>query len=112
MLARTRKPHGALADRLTRVFGTTDWGKSFYSSRQFQSLFDPAEQIEESYKTADHRGIVDFFVNRLREEFVAVANPRPLHNSKGALLFMLLFAAGNVASAKTGIKIANSLKGI
>ena len=58
----------------------------------------------------DHREIIDFFLGQLRSEFEAVAEPKPLHNSKGSLLFLLIFAAGNKASAKTGIKIANSIK--
>lgn len=109
MLMRNRKPQGALAERLTKVFGTADWEKSFYSSRKFRSLLTEA-QIEEDHKSVDHREIVDFFMARLRKEFEAVADPKPLHNSRGSLLFMLIFAAGNAASAKTGIKIANSLK--
>ena len=110
MLVRNRKPRGSWASRLTKVFGTADWEKVFYSSRSFQSLLDPTQQIEYSYKSVDHREIIDFFVGRLKQEFVAVSDPRPLHNSKGPLLFMLFFAAGNQQSAKTGIKIANSLK--
>jgi three-Cys-motif partner protein len=110
LLIRNRKPEGAWADRLTNVFGTTDWEKSFYSSRKFPSLLNSMQQVEEDYKSVDHREIIDFFVGRLRGEFVAVAEPKALHNTKGALLFMLIFAAGNKASAKTGIKIADSIK--
>lgn len=110
MLVRNRKPQGAIANRLTKVFGTTDWEKSFYSSRGFRSLLEPGRQVKEDYKCVDHREIIDFFLGRLRSEFEAVAEPKPLHNSKGSLLFLLIFAAGNKASAKTGIKIANSIK--
>jgi three-Cys-motif partner protein len=109
MLARNRKPQGAIANRLTKVFGTTDW-ESFYSSRGFHSLLEPGRQINEDYKSVNHRKIIDFFLSQLRSEFEAVADPKPLHNSKGSLLFLLIFAAGNKASAKTGIKIANSIK--
>jgi three-Cys-motif partner protein len=109
MLARNRKPQGAIANRLTKVFGTTDW-ESFYSSRGFHSLLEPGPQINEDYKSVNHRKIIDFFLSQLRSEFEAVADPKPLHNSKGSLLFLLIFAAGNKASAKTGIKIANSIK--
>jgi three-Cys-motif partner protein len=108
MLMRNRKPQGALAERLTKVFGTADWEKSFYSSWRFRSLLTETP-VEEDHKSVDHREIIDFFMARLREEFEAVADPRPLHNSR-SLLFMLIFAAGNAASAKTGIKIANSIK--
>jgi len=109
MLMRNRKPQGALAERLTKVFGTADWEKSFYSSRKFRSLLTETH-VEEDHKSVDHREIIDFFLARLRKEFEAVADPKPLHNSRGSLLFMLIFAAGNAASAKTGIKIANSIK--
>ena len=108
MLMRNRKPQGALAERLTKVFGTADWEKSFYSSRKFRPLFTETP-VEEDHKSVDHREIIDFFMARLRKEFEAVADPKPLHNSR-TLLFMLIFAAGNAASAKTGIKIANSIK--
>lgn len=110
MLVRNRKPHGAWAGRLTKVFGTSEWERTFYSNSSFQSLLDPSQRIEYSHKRVDHREIIDFFVSRLKQEFVAVGNPRPLHNSRGSLLFMLFFAAGNQHSAKTGIKIADSLK--
>jgi hypothetical protein len=63
------------------------------------------------HKSADYRQISDFFVERLKVEFQAVSRPMPLHNSKGSLLFMLFFAAGNDRSAKTGLKIANSIIG-
>jgi three-Cys-motif partner protein len=109
MLMRNRKPQGALAERLTKVFGTADWEKSFYSSTQYQSLLTDTH-IEVDHKSADHHEIIDFFMARLRKEFEAVADPKPLLNSKGSLLFMLIFAASNAASAKTGIKIANSIK--
>jgi three-Cys-motif partner protein len=110
LLIRNRKPQGAWADRLTNVFGTADWENSFYSSRKFPSLLNSMQQVEQDYKSADHREIINFFLDRLRGEFEAVAEPKALHNTKGALLFMLIFAAGNKASAKTGIKIANSIK--
>jgi three-Cys-motif partner protein len=109
MLMRNRKPQGALAERLTKVFGTCDWEKSFYSSRKFRSLLTETH-LEEDHKSVDHREIIDFFMARLRREFEAVADAKPLHHSRGSLLFMLIFAAGNASSAKTGIKIANSIK--
>jgi three-Cys-motif partner protein len=109
MLMRRRKPQGAMAERLTKVFGTADWEKSFYSSSKFRSLLTET-RVQQDHKSVDHREIVDFFMARLRKEFEAVADPKPLHNSRGSLLFLLIFAAGNAASAKTGIKIANSIK--
>jgi hypothetical protein len=69
------------------------------------------ETITSVHKSADYRSITTFFVQRLKREFLAVSNPLPLHNSNGSLLFMLFFAAGNERSAKTGLKIANSIVG-
>src|SRR5439155_27199328 len=99
----------ALAERLTKVFGTADWG-TFYSSRKFRSLLYETQHVEEDHRSAGHGEIINFFLARLRKEFTAVAEPKPLHNSRGHLLFMLIFAAGNEASAKTGVKIANGIK--
>jgi three-Cys-motif partner protein len=110
MLVRDRKPPKAWADRLTAVFGTPDWEKSFYSTSRFRSLLD-SQAIERVHRSASHRDIIDFFVERLKGEFVAVSEPLPLYNSRGSLLFILFFAAGNEKSAKTGLKIANSIIG-
>ncbi len=62
-------------------------------------------------KSADHRVITDFFVERLKTEFVAVSDPLLMHNSNGSLMFILFFAAANEHSAKTGLKIANHIIG-
>lgn len=109
MLVRDSKPPRKWGDRLTRVLGTREWEKIFYTRSAFRSLLDPDQTVERTYKSVDHREIIDFIVNRLNQEFDAVSTPLPLHNSKGALLFLLFFAAGNERSAKTGIKIAKSI---
>lgn len=111
MLIRDRKPPEAWASCLTKVFGTTDWEEEFYSTSSSPSLLDATRPIERVYKTADHRKISEFFVKRLHDEFDAVSEPLALYNSNGSLLFLLYFAAGNKASATTGIKIANSIVG-
>lgn len=111
MLVRRGKPRKTWADRLTSVFGTTEWENSFYSSTTFPSLLESTEVIESVHKSANHRVITDFFVRRLKQEFVAVSDPFPMHNSNGSLMFMLFFAAGNEHSAKVGLKIANSIIG-
>jgi three-Cys-motif partner protein len=110
MLVRDRKPPKAWADRLTSVLGTTDWENAFYSATAFRSLLDPTELVESVHKTVNYREITEFFVRRLKTEFVAVSKPLPLLSSK-SLLFILFFAAGNERSAKTGLKIANSIIG-
>ena len=111
MLVRDRKPPAAWSGRLTAVFGTPDWDKAFYSTTAFQSLLDSTERVELVHKSVGYRDITDFFVERLKTEFVAVSTPLYLHNSNGSLLFILFFAAGNDRSAKTGLKIANSIIG-
>jgi three-Cys-motif partner protein len=111
MLVRNRRPPKAWADRLTSVFGTTEWENSFYSKTAFRSLLDSTQQVESVYKSADHRVIGEFFAKRLKQEFVAVSDPFPMHNSNGSLLFILFFAAANKHSAKTGLKIANDIIG-
>ncbi|HKT89027.1 MAG TPA: three-Cys-motif partner protein TcmP [Candidatus Sulfotelmatobacter sp.] len=110
MLVRNRRPPKAWADRLTSVFGTPEWEDTFYSTTSFGSLLDSGS-VESVHKSADHRVITDFFVRRLSRAFVAVSNPFPMHNSHGALLFILFFAAANEHSAKTGLKIANDIIG-
>lgn len=106
MLVRKRKPPKAWAQRLTSVFGTKEWETNFYSTTAFQSLLDSEQTVELVHKSADHRVITDFYVARLKEEFVAVSDPFPLHNSNESLMFILFFAAANKQSAKTGLKIA------
>lgn len=111
MLVRDRKPSRAWANRLTKLLGTEEWEHDFYSSRSYQSLLDPTQNIDEVYKSADYGKISAFFGQRLRTEFVEVAQPLALLNSTGSLLFLLYFAAGNDVSAKTGLKIANDIIG-
>ena len=60
-------------------------------------------------KNADIDKIGTFFITRLKEKFVAVANPLVLLNSRGAPLFLLAFAAGNEKGAPTALKIAEHL---
>jgi three-Cys-motif partner protein len=111
MLVRDRKPPKKWAERLDAVLGTREWENAFYSTTTFPSLFDSAEQVEIVRKSVDFRNITNFIVERLKTEFQAVSAPLPLYNSNGSLLFLLLFAAGNERSAKTGLKIANSIIG-
>lgn len=111
MLVRDRRPRKSWADRLTSVFGTTEWEDAFYSKTSFRSLLESTKLIESVHKSADHRAIIDFFVGRLKQEFVAVSDPFPMHNSNGSLMFLLFFAAANERSAKVGLKIANDIIG-
>jgi len=76
-------------------------GKEFYSTSSWKSLITD-EPVKRVYRTADHAQITEFFVKRLKEKFAAVANPGFLYNSRGSLLFVLLFAAGNEKGAYAG----------
>jgi three-Cys-motif partner protein len=109
MLVSNAMPPKAWAKRLTRIFGTEEWQKKFYSTSSWRSLIDEDKRVERVYKTADQEQITEFFVTQLKEEFAEVAKPGFLHNSRGSLLFVLLFAAGNDKGANAGIKIANDL---
>jgi three-Cys-motif partner protein len=104
MLTRDRKPSPSWCERLTRVFGTAEWEKEFYSSRSISSLLFPDQEIELVYKTADRNSVVQYFAQRLKTVFSEVARPGLLFNSRG-LLFVFFFAASN----DKGAKIANDL---
>ena len=108
LLTSKRKPPKAWSDRLTSIFGTTRWEEAFYTSAKWQNLLDPKKPVEVISKTANYKDITGFFVARLQTEFVAVAEPGFLRNSKG-LLFVLFFAAGNERGADAGLRIANHL---
>ena len=108
MLVNEGMPRESWAKRLTRIFGTEEWKRKFYSTTSWKSLIE-TEPVKRVYRTADQEEITKFFVERLREKFVAVASPGFLFNSKGALLFVLLFAAGNEKGADAGLRIANNL---
>ena len=108
LLPKNKKPIKAWARKLTRVFGTGAWEQEFYSSRESYSVFDQDRIVTCQSKTADHKRITDYFVERLRTVFFDVAEPGFLYNSKGPL-FSLIFAAGNEKGAGAGLRIANYL---
>jgi three-Cys-motif partner protein len=108
MLVNDGMPRESWAERLTHIFGTAEWKKEFYSTTSWKSLITD-EPVKRVYRTADQEQITKFFVKRLQEKFAAVANPGFLYNSRGSLLFVLLFAAGNSKGANAGLKIANDL---
>ena len=88
--------HGKIPDgwraRLTRVFGTDDWYDEFYRPARTRPLFGEAAII----KTGSYNAIADYYQDRLRTVFPAVAaNPKVLQNCRGMPLFLLCFAVGN-----------------
>lgn len=88
---------------LTDVFGTEEWENRFYETRR--TFFGEATE-----KVIDLEGIGQFYVDRLKDVFAAVApNPRPLYNSRGNPLYLLCFAAANPTGAPTAVKIAQHI---
>jgi three-Cys-motif partner protein len=108
MLVNDAMPPKSWAERLTCIFGTAEWEKEFYATSSWKSLITD-EPVKRVYRTADQEQITKFFVERLKGKFAAVANPGFLYNSRGSLLFVLLFAAGNEKGADAGLRIANDL---
>lgn len=107
LLKRKSPPEGALADRLTRLFGTPDWKDAFYQPSSQMSMFDTEEQVE---KTASFASIEKFFVDRLKTIFHQVAeNPLSLYNSKNVPIYLLCFAAANPKGSETAVKIAQDI---
>lgn len=88
---------------LNDVFGTEEWEDRFYETRR--TFFGEAKE-----KVIDLEGIGQFYVDRLKDVFAAVApNPRPLYNSRGNPLYLLCFAAANPTGAPTAVKIAQHI---
>ncbi|QUW01156.1 three-Cys-motif partner protein TcmP [Chloracidobacterium sp. MS 40/45] len=107
LLTKGGKPPPAWEQALTRVFGTEDWRKNFYSQKTEPTLFG---DIDVTVKEADFLKIGKFFVNRLKTVFSEVAeNPLPLRNSRNTPLYLLCFAAGNPRGAKTAVRIAQHI---
>ena len=89
------------------LFGTTDWFDVFYKTEAQQTLFGEEIRLQ---KTTNLDQIGRYFVSRLKEIFVGVAEePLPLYNSRNNPLYLLCFAAGNPKGAKTAVKIAQDI---
>lgn len=102
-------PTGALGNRLTRIFGTSEWKAAFYDTPDQGHLFGEEGGLE---KVATFETIGDFLLQRLRTAFPHVApNPRPLLNSKNSPIYLLAFAASNPKGGPTAVKIASHILG-
>lgn len=107
LLTKQTTPPEEWAQALTRIFGTEDWKNTFYHRKTALTLWG---EKEEEVKATDFDEIGQFFVNRLKSVFAAVAdNPLPLFNSKNNPLYLLCFAAGNPRGSKTAVKIAQNI---
>lgn len=101
-------PHKAFANKLTRVFGDTDWENDFYRPPATGDLFANAPAGAE--KHADFDAIGEHYRKRLEGRFAGVApRAKVLTNSRGNPLYWLFFASANPVGAPTAVKIANYL---
>ncbi len=101
-------PPKQFADKLTRVFGDTDWKKDFYRTPLDGDLFP--ELPASAKKQTDFEIIGERYRERLRGWFAAVApHSKVLRNSKGNPMFWLFFAAANPKGAPTAVNIADYL---
>jgi three-Cys-motif partner protein len=93
-------------NQLDAFFGAQDWYEAFYAPARTASLLGDIT-LE---KTATFETITEYFLNRLRTVFSAVATtPALLRNSKGNPLYALFFAAGNPKGSVTAVRIANDI---
>ncbi|MCF8178701.1 MAG: three-Cys-motif partner protein TcmP [Sulfuritalea sp.] len=107
LLKRDGLPNSGFANKLTRVFGTTDWSK-FYQKPATGDLF--ADSPAAQFKQTSFEDIGNFYLTRLSTIFSGVApRTKVLTNSRGNPMYLLVFASGNPKGAKTAIKIADYL---
>ncbi len=108
MLTRDGEIPPAWQARLDQLFGTHDWHQAFYRESLQQSFFDETPRME---KVATLDAIGNYFVERLRTIFPAVARPRSLYNSTNNPLYLLCFAVGNPKPTAIGaaLGIANHI---
>jgi three-Cys-motif partner protein len=110
LLTRDGPPQGALANSLTRLFGTETWESAFYRQIRQTNIF--GEEEEWTQKEADFEQIARFFIERLQSVFPCVAdNPLYLRNRKNVPIYLLCFAACNERGGPTAVKIAKSILG-
>lgn len=107
LMPREGLPPPAWQRKLTLFFGNDDWSKNFYGPKQQPGLFDKGDERE---KTASPEEIAAYFVSRLNEIFVGVAdNPLIQRNSKKAMLFLLCFATGSERGKPIALRIARHI---
>ncbi len=107
LLVRNGKIPESWRSRLDLVFGTSDWYDKFYQEKVTRGLFG---NLREQKKTCTLDDIAEYYNDRLRTAFEAVAdNPPLLRNSTGSPLFLLCFAAANPFGAPIAKKIAQHI---
>ena len=107
LMTRDSEPTQALAARLDRVFGGSEYWQSLYTQSPQLSLF--GEERAQTRPSGSGR-IADLYKGRLNSVFVGVAPTSVvLSNSRGAPMFELFFAASNPVGAPTAIRIADHI---
>jgi len=93
---------------LDRFLGCPDWREHFYRVVSTTNLF--GETSTDRIKEADTKKFEQFFLDRLRTIFTAVAPESvPLKNSRGQVMYLLCFACGNQKGAEIAVRIARHL---
>lgn len=107
MLKKNELPKSEWVAKITRFLGSDDWIKIFYKTTITPTLFG---EEENTTRVADYLKIGNYFIDRLKSVFYAVA-PKPLvlMNSKNNPIYLLVFAVGNEKAAKPALNIANYL---
>lgn len=105
MLSKKRMPEGALADRLTEIYGDDSW-RDLYSEKQSSLFGDP--QLE---RKAGSKRLVEIYKENLKQLFDDrfLQESKLLMNSKNVPLFEFIFCAGHSRGAKIAKKIAGHL---
>ncbi len=107
MLTRDGAIDASWRTSLNNMLGDEAWFEEFYRPRAQQDFFDKNVQME---KSVDFKGIMDYWLLRLRSIFPGVAsNPLWLVNSVGNPLYALCFACANPKGSTTAIKIAQHI---
>jgi len=95
-------------ETLDRFLGCSDWRDHFYRVTETTNLF--GETTTDVVKEADTKKFEQFFLDRLRSIFTAVAPESvPLVNGRGQIMYLLCFACGNSRGAAIAVRIARSV---
>lgn len=110
LLKRHGRPSGGRAQTLDAVLGTDEW-RALYRPPKQAGLF-PEDEVEERAEATE---VERFVLDRLGTIFPLVhRRPLVLRNSKGAVLFSLIFACANPNEKAWGLakKVADHLLGV
>jgi three-Cys-motif partner protein len=88
---------------LTRMLGTSDWEKAWYTEERAADLFGHEGAKPTTYRWADVSEMERFVGNRLKSIFAQVLPPLRLHNERGAPMFALFFAISNPEPKAIGL---------